>query len=205
MPSLISYAFSLLPLGAHALFAGPGSIPLWNMGLPGIESSFDYIIVGGGTSGLAVASRIAQDRSVSVAIVEAGGLYEIESGLYSIAPGFAAAANTGTDPDDDSLLVDWNFDTVPQTSTTGRAMRYARGKALGGTSGRNFLVYHRCVYEITLPDYKLIHIDLPKDHSINGPVSQATKLGVGIQSTLSTRSPPLSHHPTCLYVKPTHQ
>jgi choline dehydrogenase len=101
------------------------------------------VIVGGGTSGLAVASRLAQDKSISVAIVEAGGLYEVESGLYSIVPGFAAAANTGTDPDDDSMLVDWNFDTVTQTSSTNRVMRYARGKTLGGTSARHFLAYHR--------------------------------------------------------------
>lgn len=86
---------------------------LFNQGAPGISWSYDYVIVGGGTSGLAVATRLAEDSGVSVAVVEAGGHYEIDGGINSIIPGFAAAANTGTDPSDDSLLIDWNFDALP--------------------------------------------------------------------------------------------
>lgn len=45
------------------------------IGAPKIDASFDYIVVGGGTSGLAVAARLAEDPSVTVAVVEAGGNY----------------------------------------------------------------------------------------------------------------------------------
>lgn len=97
-----------------AYLASP-SLCLLNLGVPGISWSYDYVVVGGGTSGLALAARLAEDPGVTVAVVEAGGHYEIEGGMESIIPGFAAAANTGTDPSDDSLLIDWNFDTLPLT------------------------------------------------------------------------------------------
>ncbi|KAL4919295.1 hypothetical protein BDW62DRAFT_43019 [Aspergillus aurantiobrunneus] len=119
------------------------SLGLFNTGVPGMSWSYDYVVVGGGTSGLAIAARLAEDPGVSVAVVEAGGHYEIEGGIMSIIPGFAAAANTGTDPSDDSLLIDWNFDTSPLTAANNRTLRYARGKCLGGTSARNLMVYHR--------------------------------------------------------------
>ncbi|KAL4911543.1 hypothetical protein BDW74DRAFT_9606 [Aspergillus multicolor] len=119
------------------------SLALFNLGVPGINWSYDYVVVGGGTSGLAIAARLAEDPGVTVAVVEAGGHYEIEGGIESIIPGFAAAANTGTDPSDDSLLIDWNFDTLPLTAANDRVLRYARGKCLGGTSARNLMVYHR--------------------------------------------------------------
>ncbi|KAL4761609.1 GMC family oxidoreductase [Aspergillus foveolatus] len=129
-----------------AYLASP-SLGLLNLGVPGISWSYDYVVVGGGTSGLALAARLAEDPGVTVAVVEAGGHYEIEGGMESIIPGFAAAANTGTDTSDDSLLIDWNFDTLPLTAANDRVLRYARGKCLGGTSARNLMVYHRGTQE----------------------------------------------------------
>lgn len=41
---------------------------------PGTNASFDYVIVGGGTAGLTLATRLAQNGSFSVAVVEAGGI-----------------------------------------------------------------------------------------------------------------------------------
>ncbi|KIW08004.1 uncharacterized protein PV09_00950 [Verruconis gallopava] len=117
-------------------------IPLQNLGLPGLPASYDYIVVGAGTSGLALAARLVQNGN-SVAIVEAGGTYQIEAGLTAIIPGFAAAAQVGTDPSDDSTLIDWNFVSTPQSGANDRVIRYARGKCIGGTSARNFMLYHR--------------------------------------------------------------
>lgn len=53
-------------------------------GWPG--QSFDYVIVGGGTSGLAMARRLSQDGSASVAVIEAGGFYEIDAGNATEVP-----------------------------------------------------------------------------------------------------------------------
>ncbi|KAL2848834.1 hypothetical protein BJY01DRAFT_246210 [Aspergillus pseudoustus] len=126
-----------------ALFASWCSLPSVCSALFFGDAIFDYVIVGGGTSGLAIAARLAEDSKVSVAVVEAGGYYEMESGFMSVIPGFAAAAGTGTSPLDSLMMIDWNFNTVPLKEGNGRRLRYARGKTLGGTSARNYMVYHR--------------------------------------------------------------
>lgn len=43
------------------------------------NATYDYVVVGGGTAGLAVAYRLAEDGLTSVAVVEAGGFYEVGS------------------------------------------------------------------------------------------------------------------------------
>ncbi|KAL8733573.1 MAG: hypothetical protein Q9166_001981 [cf. Caloplaca sp. 2 TL-2023] len=50
------------------------------LGAVDVNATYDYVIVGGGTSGLAVAKRLAEDPAITVAVVEAGGFYELESG-----------------------------------------------------------------------------------------------------------------------------
>jgi choline dehydrogenase len=48
-----------------------------------IDATYDYVVIGGGTSGLAIAAKLAANSSVSVALVEASGYYEIlNSALY---------------------------------------------------------------------------------------------------------------------------
>ncbi|KAL4907837.1 hypothetical protein BDW74DRAFT_166460 [Aspergillus multicolor] len=106
------------------------------------NATYDYVIVGGGTSGLALAARLAEDPSVSVAVVEAGGYYELDGTIASVIPGLAAGANVGTDITDHSM-VDWNFESQPLTSAHNRSLRYARGKTLGGSSARHYMVYQR--------------------------------------------------------------
>ena len=49
-------------------------------GIPGKNASYDYVIVGGGTGGLTIAARLAEDKNVSVAVIEAGGFYQIDNG-----------------------------------------------------------------------------------------------------------------------------
>ncbi|GMG13125.1 unnamed protein product [Aspergillus oryzae] len=48
--------------------------------------SFDYVIVGGGTAGLAMARRLSQDGTASVAVIEAGGFYETDAGNATEVP-----------------------------------------------------------------------------------------------------------------------
>jgi len=128
-------------------------------GVPG-NNAFDYIVVGGGTAGLAIASRLAAERSISVAVIEAGGFYAVDGNL-SVVPGYCTF-HAGTDPADTDPNVDWGFVTLPQAvcfrwpssrklisslivlqGANNRRLHYARGKTLGGSSARNFLYYHR--------------------------------------------------------------
>lgn len=81
-------------------------------GTPG-NRSFDYVVVGGGTAGLAVAARLAENPSRQVAVIEAGGFYEIDGGNVSTIPTFGPAF-TGKSPEDTNPLIDWNFVTTPQ-------------------------------------------------------------------------------------------
>ena len=83
-----------------------------SMGVPG-NATFDYIVVGGGTAGLTIATRLAQNASNSVAVVEAGGFYEIDNGNLSVVPS-TSAYFTGADINDTNPLVDWSFVTTPQ-------------------------------------------------------------------------------------------
>lgn len=84
-----------------------------HFGLPG-NQIFDYVVVGGGTAGLAIATRLAEDSSVSVAIIEAGSFYEIGNGNLSQIPLFGPAFS-GKSLADIAPLVDWAFHTTPQT------------------------------------------------------------------------------------------
>ena len=83
-------------------------------GAPGTNATFDYVIVGGGTAGLTMATRLASDPGISVAVIEAGGFYEIDNGNRSTVPGYANYY-TGSDPTNYQPLVDWGFTTVAQT------------------------------------------------------------------------------------------
>ncbi|KAL8383212.1 hypothetical protein RB595_006797 [Gaeumannomyces hyphopodioides] len=95
--------------------------------------TFDYIIVGGGTAGLVVASRLSESPSVSVAVIEPGG---DERGNPNV-----------TDPDSWLLNfnthTDWAYQTVPQPGVNGKPMDYHQGKALGGSSVINGMTYIR--------------------------------------------------------------
>lgn len=57
-----------------------------NFGIAG-NTEFDYVIVGAGTSGCTIAARLAKDTGVKIAVVEAGGFYQIENGNRSVVPG----------------------------------------------------------------------------------------------------------------------
>ena len=77
------------------------------------EHSFDYVVVGGGTAGLALASRLVEESSSTVAVIEAGGYYEKDNGNISTTPAFWIYS-VGTDPDDVNPAVDWGFVTQPE-------------------------------------------------------------------------------------------
>ena len=84
-----------------------------HFGLPG-DKTFDYVVIGGGTAGLAIASRLSEDSSNLVAVIEAGSFYEIGNGNLSQIPTYGPAFS-GKSPFDVAPLVDWAFLTTPQT------------------------------------------------------------------------------------------
>lgn len=98
-----------------------------------VSTIYDYVVVGGGIGGLAMAYRLAEDGSKSVAVIEAGGFYQ-DTGNESVVPAYAEGAFTSISPDDINISpITWPFVTTPQAEAGGAQFRYARGKALGGT------------------------------------------------------------------------
>lgn len=55
-------------------------------GTLGVQQSFDYIVLGGGTAGLTIAKRLAENKSVSVAVIEAGTLYQVAAPVLTTTP-----------------------------------------------------------------------------------------------------------------------
>jgi len=76
--------------------------------LDGLEEPFDYVVVGGGTAGLVVASRLTEDSSIRVLVIEAGA--DHTSHPLILTPGLVAGVY-GKDE------FDWNFTSVPQVRT----------------------------------------------------------------------------------------
>ncbi|KAG5652642.1 hypothetical protein H0H81_004197 [Sphagnurus paluster] len=90
-------------------------------------TSFDYVVVGGGTAGLLVAARLAEERSVTVCVLEAGE--DLRDNLDIQVPGFAQRARLKS--------TDWAFTTIPQ-AVNNQPIYIPRGKGLGGSSSLNY-------------------------------------------------------------------
>lgn len=111
-------------------------------------------VVGGGTAGLTVAKRLPEDTSVTVAVIEAGTIYQIADPVAEIPGGDGTFVGTT-----ESLpTVDWGFFTAPDPASDNKKRSYARGKCVGGryvslkdiaahtnrfSSARNFMIYQR--------------------------------------------------------------
>jgi choline dehydrogenase-like flavoprotein len=94
---------------------------------------FDYIIIGGGSAGCVLASRLTENPAMKVALLEAGS---VDSSVLIHCPaGLALLAQTGQ--------ANWAFKTKPQAGLNGRQGYQPRGKVLGGSSSINAMVYAR--------------------------------------------------------------
>mmetsp|Transcript_2286 Transcript_2286/g.6587 ORF Transcript_2286/g.6587 Transcript_2286/m.6587 type:complete len:573 (-) Transcript_2286:177-1895(-) len=95
--------------------------------------AYDYIVVGAGSSGCVVASRLSEDPSVNVLLLEAG---KQDNHPFIHLP-VMYFKTIGSD------RFDWKFDIEKDTSGLGRSLRWPRGKTLGGSSSINGLLYIR--------------------------------------------------------------
>jgi choline dehydrogenase-like flavoprotein len=96
---------------------------------------YDYVIVSGGSAGCVMAARLSEDATTSVCLIEAGGQGR---DLAIRAPALVAAMISGR-----PKINHWAFQTVPQPGLNGRRGYQPRGKALGGSSAINAMLYVR--------------------------------------------------------------
>ncbi|KAI0390314.1 hypothetical protein F5Y17DRAFT_71379 [Xylariaceae sp. FL0594] len=109
--------------------------------LYGVPKTFEYVVVGAGTAGTALAVRLAQSGA-SVALVEAGQYYDFTNPLISSTPGLDVLP-IGSDVTNANPLVDWVFVAKNQPGANYRDIHFARGKCVGGSSALNFMIYQR--------------------------------------------------------------
>lgn len=88
---------------------------------------YDYVVVGGGTSGLVVANRLSEDPNVSVVVIEAGESEHDNPNVTAVG-GYGKAFGTH---------VDYQYESVNQTHAGNSKQVLRAGKALGGTSTIN--------------------------------------------------------------------
>lgn len=96
-------------------------------------AEFDYIVVGAGSSGAALAARLGEASDRTTCVIEAGGQ---DTHPFIHIPSFVAAA-IGRE------ATNWRFKTVPQPGMAGREIPVPRGRVLGGSGSINGMVYFR--------------------------------------------------------------
>ena len=99
------------------------------------RSSYDFVIVGGGSAGSALANRLSADPSTSVLVLEAGRSdYKVDPFIHMPA---ALPYPIG------NRLYDWKYESEPEPHMNGRKVYHARGKVLGGSSSINGMIFQR--------------------------------------------------------------
>ncbi|KAM3512731.1 hypothetical protein MY11210_003605 [Beauveria gryllotalpidicola] len=93
---------------------------------------YDYVIVGGGCAGCVLASKLSEDKDVTVLLLEAGGPHT--GILESRVPLLFSKLFHGEH--------DWDYSTVEQPGLAYRRMYWPRGKVLGGSTSMNAMIYH---------------------------------------------------------------
>ena len=97
------------------------------------DSSFDYVIIGGGTAGCLLANRLSADPRRRVLLIEAGPRDDYH--WIHIPVGYLYCIG--------NPRTDWMYHTEADAGLNGRQLRYPRGKTLGGCSSINGMIYMR--------------------------------------------------------------
>jgi choline dehydrogenase len=95
--------------------------------------AYDYIVIGAGSAGCVIASRLSEDPEVSVLLLEAGGP---DRSIYMVMPlAYRLLRTKG--------LFDWGYNSLPEPFADSRVIQASRGKVLGGSSSVNGMMYSR--------------------------------------------------------------
>ncbi|OBZ67630.1 Pyranose dehydrogenase, partial [Grifola frondosa] len=115
------------------LYTDPENLP---------QTQYDFVIVGAGTAGNVIATRLTEDPRFSVLVNRSGVQTDYKNHIQK-----------HDDPIDEFLFssptltpdteITWNFTTAPQTGLNGRIIQYPRGRVLGGSSTVNYEVWTR--------------------------------------------------------------
>ncbi|MDX6231697.1 MAG: choline dehydrogenase [Nocardioidaceae bacterium] len=99
------------------------------------QKSYDFVIVGGGSAGSALANRLSADPSTTVLVLEAGrNDSKLDPFIHMPA---ALPIPIG------NRLYDWKYESEPEPFMDGRKVYHARGKVLGGSSSINGMIFQR--------------------------------------------------------------
>jgi len=99
------------------------------------RSSYDFVIMGGGSAGCALANRLSADPGTSVLVLEAGRSdFKVDPFIHMPA---ALPFPIG------NRLYDWRYESEPERYMLGRRIYHARGKVLGGSSSINGMIFQR--------------------------------------------------------------
>ncbi len=97
------------------------------------DTTFDYIVIGGGTAGALMCNRLTRDSQKRTLLIEAGRKDDYH--WIHIPVGYLYCIG--------NPRTDWLYNTEPDAGLNGRTLRYPRGKTLGGSSSINGMIYMR--------------------------------------------------------------
>jgi len=110
---------------------------LRRLGSLGLAQRYNYVVVGGGSAGCVVASRLVREHGATVLLLEAGASHFRSWDFWKIDMPAALTFNLADDK------YNWDYYTVPQAHMDGRQLHEPRGKVLGGSSSLNAMAYVR--------------------------------------------------------------
>ena len=97
-----------------------------------MSDGYDFIIIGGGSAGSAIAARLSEDENARVVLLEAGG--SDRHPFFHLPAGFAKMTKG---------IGSWGWSTTPQKALQNKVFNYTQAKVIGGGSAINAQIYTR--------------------------------------------------------------